>query len=191
MVLRALLTASLLGASSCAAGGPVEEDEARRQPGVEELLGGSLLPGPDEEKLRREHALAGELARTLTELPGVVDARVHLSLADRSLLSRDRKSESTAAVVIRASGPGEPSLGEQVRAIAAAAVPGLAADRVEVFEARSEQAAVETVRVGPIEVAASSAAVARGVLGGLLGVCLLLACGLVYAGLELRRRRRG
>jgi type III secretory pathway lipoprotein EscJ len=189
VVLRVVLTASLLLASSCAESAPAAEEACAPQPGVEELLSGSLIPGPDEEKLRREHARAGELARTLSRLPGVEDARVHLSLADRSLLSRDPEAESRAAVVLRFSGRGDPPAADQVRAIAAAAIGGLEAEQVEVFATGIGSAGEETVRVGPIEVAAGSAGTARAVLGGLLGVCLLLAAGLIYAGWRLRRMR--
>ena len=190
MVLRIVLTASLLLVSSCSASDPPRQEPAEQQPGVEELLSGSLIPGPDEEKLRREHAQAGELARTLSRLTGVADARVHLSLADRSLLSRDREAESEAVVVLHTSGQGDPPSEARIRDIAAAAIGGLEAAQVEVFFVEAGQAAQETVRVGPIEVAAGSASTARAILGGLLGVCLLLAAGLIYAGIKLRRTRR-
>ena len=185
-----MVAATLLGASSCTAQELAEEEQAERQPGVEELLSGSLIPSPDEERLRHEHALAGELARTLAELPGIEDARVHLSLADRSLLSRDREAESRAAIVLRGSGQGAPPTVGRVRAIAAASVRGLSADQVEVFVTAAETDPVETVAVGPIEVTAGSAATARAIVGGLLGVCLLLAAGLIYAGVRIRRLRR-
>ncbi|MBW2278084.1 MAG: hypothetical protein JRF63_11355 [Deltaproteobacteria bacterium] len=186
---RILIPVAALLASSCASGGSVEEPLQERQPGVEELLSGSLIPSPDEERIKHEHALGGELARTLAELPGVTDARVHLSLADRSLLSRDREVESKAAIVIRVNRQGDPPNADRVSAIAAAAVRGLAAEHVEVFFTEDAVEPVETVHVGPIEVAAESAATARAILGGLLGVCLLLAAGLIYAGIKIRRLR--
>jgi type III secretory pathway lipoprotein EscJ len=179
-----------LFAAACGSAPSEGRDEPAAQPGVEELLTGSFLPGPDEERTRLEHALAGELARTLGDLGGVAEARVHLSLADRSLLSRDRQAESKAAIVIRPSGRGDPPPADRLRAIAAAAVRGLSTERVEVFYTQGGPQPLETVRVGPLEVAAGSATVARAVLGGLLGVCLVLAAGLIYAGIRLRRMRR-
>lgn len=188
--LRVVCALGLSLAAACSPSSSEGRAEPAAQPGVEELLSGSFVPGPDEERTRLEHALAGELARTLGELGGVADARVHLSLADRSLLSRDRRAESKAAVVIRPSGQGDSPSADRIRSIAAAAVRGLEAERVEVFFSRSDQAPVEVVEVGPLRVAAESATAARVVLGGLLGVCLILAAGLIYAGLKLRRMRR-
>ncbi len=46
-------------------------------------------------------------------IPFVAAARVHLTLADRSILSQDRKAESTAAVLVRTNGPA-PSLDRQL-----------------------------------------------------------------------------
>lgn len=161
----------------------------RLQPGVEELLSGSLIPGHDEEKLLREHALAGELCETIREIPGVKAARVHLTLADRSMLSRDRKAESTAAVLVRTNGPA-PSLDRQLVELACAAVEGLESRNVKVFVTEEKIPVTRTEFVGPIEVASSSVSAARAIIGALLGACILLASGLIFAGIKLRRRRR-
>lgn len=159
------------------------------QPGVEELLSGSLIPGHDEGKLLREHALAGELCKTIREIPFVAAARVHLTLADRSLLSRDRKAEATAAVLVRTNGPA-PSLDRQLVELACAAVEGLEPRNVKVFVTQEKIPVTRTEFVGPIEVVSSSVSAARGIIGALLGACILLAAGLIYAGIKLRRRRR-
>ena len=161
----------------------------RLQPGVEELLSGSLIPGHDEDKLLREHALAGELCETIREIPFVAAARVHLTLADRSLLSRDRKAEATAAVLVRTNGPA-PFLDRQIAELACAAVEGLEPRNVKVFVTQEKVPVTRTEFVGPIEVASSSVSTARAIIGALLGACILLAAGLIFAGIKLRRRRR-
>ena len=52
-----------------------------RPPGFGEVFGkGSLVPTPTEEHALYLHALAGELARSLEAIDGVVGARVHLGL---------------------------------------------------------------------------------------------------------------
>jgi type III secretory pathway lipoprotein EscJ len=158
------------------------------QPGVEELLSGSLIPGHDEKKLLREHALAGELCETIREIPFVAAARVHLTLADRSILSQDRKAESTVAVLVRTNGPA-PSLDRQLVELACAAVEGLESQNVKIFLTEEKVPVTRTEFVGPIEIATASVSVARAIIGALLGACILLAAGLIFAGIKLRRRR--
>jgi type III secretory pathway lipoprotein EscJ len=177
-------------AIACGYGEGQGRDEPTAQGGVEELLSGSFIPGPDEERTRREHALGGELARTIREIEGIDEARVHLSLADRSLLSRDKVASSTAAILIRTSREETAPDQERIRTLAAAAIQGLESDQVKIFVTGPSAPPVETVWVGPLEVAAGSAGAARAVLGGLLGVCILLAVGLIVAGIRLRRLRR-
>jgi len=159
------------------------------QPGVEELLSGSLIPGHDDGKLLREHALAGELCETIREIPGVQAARVHLTLADRSLLSRDREVEATAAVIVRTNGPA-PSLDRQLVELACAAIEGLEPSNVKVIVTQEKIPVTRTEFVGPIEVVSSSVSAARAIIGALLGACILLAIGLIFAGIKLRRWRR-
>lgn len=159
------------------------------QPGVESLLGGSLVPSYEEDKLRRTQAMAGELARTLEKLDGVEEARVHLNLPDKSLLSKDKTVESGAAILVRrnsTAGPDE----AMIRDLAVAAVPGLDRSKVSVFFSGAQKRVEKTVLVGPIEVASSSAETARVLIGGLLVACLLMASGLVVAGFMLRSQRR-
>ncbi|MDD5309886.1 MAG: hypothetical protein PHU25_21425 [Deltaproteobacteria bacterium] len=182
-VIAALAVVPAACASPDSLGGPAVAGRDR-----DDRPGSSFLPSPDEERLLRERTYARDLARTIGELPGVESARVHLSLADRSILSSDRSAASTAALVVRRArgeGPSE----ERLKAIAAAAVPGLTAAKVSVFLSDAGAAPEKTVFVGPIEVAASSAWKARACLGGLLGACAVLAAGLVWAGFRLRRSR--
>jgi type III secretory pathway lipoprotein EscJ len=161
------------------------------QPGVEQLLGGSLIPGRTEERTLREHALAGELARTLEQLDGVAAARVHLSLADRSLLAVAPGTVTSAAVVVRSTTSRPAPDPRRIRELAAAAIPGLEPDAVRVFVSSTAPAPVELVDLGPFQVTAATAGRARGLVGGLLAVCLVLAGGLIFAGFRLRRLRRG
>ena len=183
------ITVLLCVIASCCGTRDDQPPVVRLQPGVEELLSGSLIPGHDEDKLLREHALAGELCETIREIPFVAAARVHLTLADRSLLSRDRKAEATAAVLVRTNGPA-PSLDRQLVELACAAIEGLESRNVKVFVTQEKVPVTRTEFVGPIEVASSSVSAARAIIGALLGACILLAAGLIFAGIKLRRRRR-
>ncbi len=184
-----LCTASLFLLFSCSNEHAPCDDVFVDQPGIEEILSGSLIPGHDEQKIRKEHALAGELARTLQTIEGVEQARVHLALADKSLLSRDPNAKSSAVVVARVKENGGPVPAE-IKRVITAAVDRLKKENVEVFLSKVKAPEKKLVKVGPIEVVESSAAAARGLFAALLIACVVLAVGLVFAGWRLRQIRR-
>ena len=80
-----------------------------------------------------ERALARELAKTLESMNGVARARVHLTLPDDSLLSRDREAPGEALVLMVVKGEGAPSpewvagIVGVILSLALEVVPGLAA----------------------------------------------------------------
>lgn len=190
MVFRVILKLApivcLLSASACqeSAAPPSVEEKAEQSFGSG--LGDSLIPSPDEEKLKREVVLARDLARTLERLDGVDEARVHLSLADKSLLSKDREKRSKAAILIKRTRDGFPAE-TTVRDLAAASVSDLEPADIRVFFSGTSTPMNETVPVGPIEVTARTLKKAKLIIGGLLILCLFLAGGLVAAGLRLKR----
>ncbi len=149
----------------------------------------SFIPSHDETKRRRERELGNALAQTIEKFTGADDVDVHLSLADRSLLSANPAIETSCAILIN-SGAQQPDQAA-IKELAVAAIPGLAPARVKLFFSTRTPTVLETQFVGPIEVAQPSVMVAKIALGGLLSACLILAAGLIYAGLRLRRMRRG
>ena len=86
---------------------------------------------------------------------------------------------------------GPPPDAIRVRELTTAAIPDLDPGAVRVFVSTTTPATDDMVDLGPFQVTAASAGRARGVLGGLLALCLVLAGGLVFAGVRLRRLRRG
>ena len=174
---------------SCGEYRDASEEMSDKDRRVQDLMGGSLLSSPSEEKLIRDRVLALTLARTLEQLEGVERARVHLNLADKSLASRDRDGKSKAAVLIvhgKGARPDEEKLGR----LTVAAVPGLDKEHVALFFTPAEKQPIQTVFVGPIEVAKRSHTKAKLILGGLIGLCLLMAVGLIMAGYRLRKIRK-
>jgi type III secretory pathway lipoprotein EscJ len=190
-ILPALLAAAALPAA-CGrdAPKPAREPGECAQPGVEQLLGSSLLPDPDERRLRREHALAGELAATLRELPGVHAARVHLSLPVTRGFGREPATPGSAVIVLRAD-PALVPAAREISGLAAGAVPGLLARNVEVRVHANPVACPELVSIGPVRVTRETAIPARIGVAVLLVVCLGLAAGMLLVGLRLRRQRSG
>ncbi len=190
--LPAFLTVAFALLPACGSGSrkPAPDPEECTQPGVERLLGSSLLPDPDERRLRREHALAGELDATLRELPVVHAARVHVSLAKPGGFGLEPKAPGSAIVVLRADPATVPDVGTVAR-LAAGAVPGLPAENVDVQVHAEPAACPDLVSIGPVRVTRETAALVRFGIAALLVVCLGLAAGMLLVGLRLRRLRSG
>ncbi len=154
-------------------------------PGVAETYAnGGMLRGVEEEALRAEHARAGEIARTLRALDGVLDARVHLALpssSDPSDAPRPR-----ASVLLRRGGAVDEAA---VRSLVAGAVSGLRADDVVlVVQPRAAvPPAPALATLGPFVVARRS----LGALRATLAVMAALGAALVAAVLHARRRSAG
>lgn len=91
-----------------------------------------LVSSPLEERARYVYALSQELAGTLTQMDGVVTARVHVVLPERGNVG-EAATPSTAAVFIKHQlGYNLDALQPQIRKLVTHAIPGLSEDRVSV-----------------------------------------------------------
>ncbi|HYD85987.1 MAG TPA: flagellar basal-body MS-ring/collar protein FliF [Vitreimonas sp.] len=91
------------------------------------------------QKIRYQRAMQGELARTIMMMQGVAEARVHISMPERTLFRGERRNAEAAVTLVMQAG--EPASGERVEGVqrlVAAAVPDLAASDVVVLNARGE-----------------------------------------------------
>ena len=86
------------------------------------------------QEVTRVRALEGELARTIQVMKGVKAARVHVVLGERGSFRRERQPPS-ASVVVRGDVSAESGTPQAIRYLVAAAVPGMAPDRVTVMNA--------------------------------------------------------
>lgn len=99
----------------------------------------SLGIGEFTQKVNYRRALQGELARTISQMPGVVRARVHLVIPEKRLFSSDR-DPARAAVVITPR-RGSTMSASQVRGIVhlvSSSVEGLEASQVTVVDSRGQ-----------------------------------------------------
>jgi type III secretion system YscJ/HrcJ family lipoprotein len=160
-----------------------------REEGFEALMDeSSLVPSASEESTRRTAAVSAELARSIERLPGVVDARVHLSVPERGRFSDAPALAPRGSVLVRHE-EGASIDPERVRALVCGAVSGLSRADVEVVSVEVPPRATSAqryVHVGPIAVAPSSAPLLNGLFVGSLALHALLAGALIYS---LRRRR--
>jgi type III secretion protein J len=110
-----------------------------RPPGFGEVFGkGSMVPTPTEERALYLHAVAGELARSVEAVDGVVTARVHLALPPADLLRTGPAPAPRAAVLVKTR-PGARSrvepLAPGIQALVAGAIAGLEPSSVSVVVA--------------------------------------------------------
>lgn len=104
------------------------------------------------QRIRYQRAMQGELARTIMTIEGVLDARVHISMPERTLFRREaERAEAAVTLVMRSRADETPDRIEGVQRLVAAAVPDLAAADVVVLNARGEVISprVEIVELAP------------------------------------------
>ena len=91
-----------------------------------------LVSSPLEERARYIYALSQELAGTLSQMDGVVTARVHVVLPERGNVG-EAATPSTAAVFIKHQlGYNLDALQPQIRKLVTHSIPGLTEDRVSI-----------------------------------------------------------
>ena len=114
-----------------------------------------LVASPTDERARFIHALNQELARTVTEIDGVVSARVHVVLPKNDPLRQDQ-APSAASVFIKYDARVEvTSLLPQIKTLIANSVEGLTYDKVAVVFVRSEAEALESAPSATIDTTAA------------------------------------
>ena len=159
----------------------------------------SLVSSPVQERAQMIYALSQELARTISDIDGVLSARVHLVLPENDPL-RQHLVPSSASVFIRhQANVAVSDLVPQVKVLVANGVAGLSYDKVSVVlvpvEARDKPIATEAsadpgyASFMGLWVHRESLALAAWIFYGLLGLVLALGAGLAI--LLLIQRQRG
>jgi type III secretion protein J len=157
---------------------------------------GQLVPSQAAEHAQLVAGLSGELERTLSNVEGVLAARVHLNLPARDGLRDGPIPKATSSVLVEHRGSTPPLTIESVQRLVAGGAPGLApADVAVVFiahPARPAGARPDVAHVGPIAVARSSMTTLKVALASLVLVVLVLAGATLglYAKLARLRRER-
>lgn len=155
-----------------------------------------LVASPTQERAQMVFALSEELSRTISEIDGVLSARVHVVLPDSNPLRRD-DAPSSASVFVRY----EPSLDitpliPQIKTLVANGIAGLSYDKVSVVPvaaaarapdaiAAASPALVSVFGVWMLETSVTRAGLIAG--GFLLGAAALVTALCV----ALLRQRRG
>ncbi|WP_323018740.1 type III secretion system inner membrane ring lipoprotein SctJ [Castellaniella sp.] len=145
-----------------------------------------LVSSPLEERARYIYALSQELTNTLSQMDGVLTARVHVVLPERGEIG-EASTPSTAAVFIKHQvGYSFDALKPQIRQLVTHAIPGLTEERVSITlvsaqpraDRQETQSALTTV-LG-VQVAQGSAAGLATLLAVLVFLLLAALAGLGY-----------
>lgn len=117
----------------------------------------NMVPTPAEERARLMEAIAGEIVRTLRSIDGVVDARAHVAIDERSVepadpFATDKPVAPAKAAVLVTLQSGQQTITEEaVRRLTAGAVPGLKPESVDVFFSVRRQTPTTSKAAAPLQ----------------------------------------
>lgn len=135
-----------------------------------------LISSPLEERARYVFALSQELSGTLSRLDGVIVARVHVVLPERSPAGEETTPSSAAVFIKHHADASLDTVQPQIRRLVTNAIPGLTAERVSLVLI---PAAPEPQRAAPVVEAAERGDAWRlaALLLGLLSLAAVVALG--------------
>jgi flagellar M-ring protein FliF len=91
------------------------------------------------QRVRYQRALQGEIARTIMTMEGVADARVHITMPERSLFRSERRNaEAAVTLIMRGEQQVSADRIEGIQRLVAAATPDLLVADVVVLNAKGE-----------------------------------------------------
>ncbi|TGX52239.1 EscJ/YscJ/HrcJ family type III secretion inner membrane ring protein [Sphingomonas gei] len=142
-----------------------------------------LVSSPTEEKARLVYGMSQELSHTISEIDGVVQARVHLVLPETQPLAETGQPASASVFIKYRPGTNIETQIGKVKALIVNSVQGL----------KYENVSVETFPAQPLPTVAAKSG-ENGLNGNLIGVAiaglLLLVAALGYPSLRRRQQRR-
>ncbi len=112
----------------------------------EVFKGSGLVASPIEERARYIYALSEELSRTISNIDGVLSARVHVVLPKNDLLRQDATPSSASVFIRHGSNAKLSVLLPQIKMLVANSIEGLSYDKVAVVFVPVERAPLESSR---------------------------------------------
>ncbi|HVJ87853.1 MAG TPA: type III secretion inner membrane ring lipoprotein SctJ, partial [Caulifigura sp.] len=96
-----------------------------------------LVSSPSEERIRFMHALSQELSQTLSQIDGVITARVHIVLPENNPFGENVKPSSAAVFIKFRQGATVETMIPAIKELVISSIEGMTADKVtvSVFEA--------------------------------------------------------
>lgn len=144
-----------------------------------------LVASPTQERARMLFALSEELSRTVSEIDGVLSARIHIVLPDNDPLKRETSPSSASVFIRHEAGLKIDPLIPQIKTLVANGISGLTYDKVSVVpvaapampQASATQPTVSVLGIWMLETSVSRA---MWIFGGLGMMVLALAGALVF-----------
>jgi len=169
-----------------------EELPPRSSPGVLDAVGkSSLVPSSLAEHAHYIAGIAGDIEHTLTEVDGVLSARVHLSVPAPDPLGERPHQAPSASVLLKYRGSTPPIDGTSIQHLVVGAVGGMRVDDVSVVLVGRPRPALGTerqlVRLGPINVARTSLPLLRRAIVGVILAFFVLLGSLGWMWMKLRK----
>lgn len=120
---------------------------------VDVFKGNGLVVSPSEERARMVYALGEELSRTISDIDGVLTARVQPVLPDNDPLRHDQPPASASVYVRYTPGSHVAELTPQIKMLVANGIAGLSYDKVSVVlvPAQVEPAAASEASAAPMQ----------------------------------------
>ena len=103
-----------------------------------------LISSPTEERARFIYALSEELSRTISDIDGVLSARIHVVLPKNDLLRQDATPSSASVFIRHDSRAPLKSLLPHVKMLVANSIEGLSYEKVSVVLVPVERPAIDT-----------------------------------------------
>ena len=114
-----------------------------------------LVSSPIEERARYIYALSQELSRTITEIDGVLSARIHVVLPETDMLGRDFQPSSASVFIRHVPNAKVANFTSKIRLLVANSIEGLIYDNVSIVAVPAE----------PQEIAQATGPVLKDVMG--------------------------
>ncbi|WP_342709724.1 type III secretion inner membrane ring lipoprotein SctJ [Bradyrhizobium sp. B124] len=131
----------------------------------EVFKGSGLVASPIEERARYVYALSEELSRTISDIDGVLSARVHVVLPKNDLLRQDATPSSASVFIRHGTNAKLAALLPQIKMLVANSIEGLSYDKVAVVFVSVEHAPLEQARAASLAQPAKSASTPLFALG--------------------------
>jgi type III secretion protein J len=154
-----------------------------------------LVASPVQERAQMIYALSEELSRTVSEIDGVLSARVHVVLPENDPLRRDLVPSSASVFIRHEASLRINDLIPQVKALVSNSIAGLSYEKVSVVPVaappRPQAARSDVVPLSSfmgLWIHSASLTRAKWLVGTLFGICAVLLIALVAVLLRGRRR---
>jgi type III secretion protein J len=125
-----------------------------------------LISSPTEERARFIYALSEELSRTISDIDGVLSARIHVVLPKNDLLRQDATPSSASVFIRHDSRAPLKSLLPHVKMLVANSIEGLSYEKVSVVLVPVERPSIDTAAPGTVGAATQAGLMAPRTSGG-------------------------